>query len=380
MKFLRSKAPIAVLATAIALIATACGGIAQPQGWSTPLIDDGRVFYFPHSDELAAAALAPAGTASVEWTFPNDSLPDEKDIDISAVYGDVLEIDGILYMAGWEGEVYAVNATTGRLTWTTRDRVDLTGSIVAGLTAYGDRLFVATTEGHLYVLNRADGSKADGWPEDGIEFPKGIWATPVLRGEILYVATMNGEVHAIRAADGTSAWAVPYKADTGAIAEIALLDDSVLFVPTVGKRVYLIDPNTGLEAYPTITTKDWVWTRPAVDGSVVYFGDFSGTMHAVDITTGQHIWEVSTDNKIKAAPAIVGDTVVVADRGPAVTFLDKATGAQRGNRIPLANAGTVRANVVANGNVAFILTTNGKLFRAEPERLAVVEVPVAGVP
>jgi len=365
---------------AIALVAAACGGVAQPQGWSTPLIDDSRIFYFPDNDQLAAAALAPTGSATVEWTFPNDSLPGEKDIDISAIYGDVLAIDGALYMAGWEGEVYAVDASTGRLVWTTRDRIDLTGSIVAGLTAYADRLFVATTEGRLYVLNRGDGSKAAGWPDDGLKFPKGIWATPILRGEILYVATMSGELHAIRASDGTSAWAVPYKADTGAIAEIALLGDSVLFVPTVGKRVYLVDPDTGLEAYPTITTEDWVWTRPAIEGSVVYFGDFSGTVHAVDITTGQHIWEVSTGEKIKAAPAIVGDTVVVADRSPAVTFLDKATGAQRGNRIPLADAGTIRANVVPSGNVAFILTTNGKLFRAEPDRLAVVEVPVAGVP
>lgn len=370
---------VAALAS-LMLIAAACGRVAQPEGWSSPSINGDQILYFPKKDLLAAAQLNDTTSATVQWTFPDDSLPTEEAIDIAAVYGDVLSIGGTLYFAGWEGEIYAVDANTGRLTWTTLDRLDMTGSIVAGLASDGERLFAATTEGRVYAFNLEDGAIAAGWDEDGLILPKAIWATPIVRGDTLIVATMNGEVHAVSTADGSATWPEPFKASTGAIPEIALLDDSLLFVPTVGKAVYLLDPETGKEAHPSIRTDDWVWTRPALDGETVYFGDFAGTLLAIDITTGEEEWHASTGHKIKAAPAIVGDVVVVADRGSAVSFFDKTTGEQRGNRIPLPDAGTIRANVVAHDGIAYILTTKGKLFRAEPERLAVVEVPVVGVP
>jgi outer membrane protein assembly factor BamB len=113
---------------------------------------------------------------------------------------------------------------------------------------------------------------------------------------------------------------------------------------------------------------------------MLYFGDFDGIVRAFDITSGAPVWSASVGHKIKAAPALVGDMLVVADRGPGVTFLDATTGQQQGNRVPLTDAGTVRSSLVAYEGGAFILTTNGKLFRAEPERLAVVQVPIAGAP
>lgn len=377
----RPSRSLAIAAIALlALIATACGGVAQPQGWSAPLVTDDQLLYFPKKDVLASAPLQDGLPGPIQWTFPNDSLPGEQDVDISAVYGDLLEVDGILYFAGWEGEVYAVSAETGRLVWTTRDRIALDGSIVAGLAASADRIFLATTEGRVYALTLDNGTIAPGWNADGIRLPKGIWATPVVQGDVLYIATMNGELHAFQTADAAPAWPQPYKATTGAIPELALLDNSVLFVPTVGKAVYFVDAETGAERYPSIATDDWVWTRPAVDGNIVYFGDFSGAIRAIDITSGVELWQASGDAKIKAAPVIIGDILVVADRSPAVSFFNKTTGEQLGNRVPLSDAGTIRANVVAHDGAAYILTTKGKLFRAEPERLAVVEVPIAGVP
>jgi outer membrane protein assembly factor BamB len=232
----------------------------------------------------------------------------------------------------------------------------------------------------LYALTTADGSLAPGWPEEGMEFSKGIWATPIVRNGTVYVATMEGRVHALNTSDGSPAWDAPFEGDTGAIPELALINDEVLFVPTLGKKVYLLDAASGRETQAAIETTDWVWTTPAVRDSTIYFGDFSGVVHAVDITTGSEAWTFPVDHKIKSAPVLVGDTLVVADRGPGVTFIDIANGQQVGNRVPLPDAGTVRADVVAHEGAAYILTTNGKLFRAEPDRLAVVQVPIAGAP
>src|SRR5690606_37090665 len=131
------------------------------------------------------------------------------------------------------------------------------------------------------------------WPEGGVRFGKGIWASPVLYGDNVLVASMDGEVAAIRVADASPAWAESFEAD-GAITELALIDTGggeVLFVPSIDRHVYLLDPATGQQV-GGFTAEDWIWTTPAFDpgSNVAYFGDFSGNVYALDITTSQLAW------------------------------------------------------------------------------------------
>lgn len=368
----------AAVAIGFSAFLAACGGIANPEGWSTPHFNDDALYYFPEDDLLVSLPLDGDGFGPRAWTFPGANLADDSDIDLEAVYGDLVVTDGIIYFAGWEGDAYALNADDGSLVWTTRDRVSITGSIVGGLAHQDDRIFFATTEGYLYALDAETGTAATGWPIEGIEFPKGIWSTPVIVNGTLYVATMTGEVHALSVENGEPVWDEPFESGTGAIPELTLLDDGTLFVPTLGKRIYLLDSSTGQELQEPFQTGDWVWTTPAYHEGFAYFGDFEGDVHALDITTGQDRWTFETGNKIKAGPALVGNTLVVADRGPTVHFIDITTGERRGIPVPLPNAGTVRADLVAYEGAAYILSTNGKLFRADPEGLTVVEVAVPG--
>jgi hypothetical protein len=74
----------------------------------------------------------------------------------------------------------------------------------------------------------------------------------------------------------------------------------------------------------------------------------------------------------------VDDVLIVADRGPVVTFIDARNGEVL-NRVPIDGSGTVRANLLAARGGAYILTTNGRLFFANPKNRSVVEVTVTGV-
>ena len=112
---------------------------------------------------------------------------------------------------------------------------------------------------------------------------------------------------------------------------------------------------------------------------VVVFGDFGGTIHAMDKTSYTEKWKASVENeRVRSGPAIVDDVVVIADRKPVVTFINLSDG-QVLNRVPITGAGTVRADLtVKDGNV-YLATTNGRLFRAEPEARRVVEIQLNGV-
>lgn len=381
-----------LLLAGIALLATACGGTVNPQGWASPVLNGKTLYYFPAKDRLAAVTLAGNGAPSVSaesWRFPEKAREDQRKLKIDSVYTAPVVDGDVLYFAAYSGKVFAVN-TDGTVRW---HLADVNGSIVGGPTLGGDLLVFGTTEGRLYAIKKSDGSLAPNWPKGGMRFGNGIWAAPVIRDGTVYVATMKGEVAAIGLADGARRWERSFKA-TGAVAELQLLDDGLLFVPSLNRHVYILDPGDG-SVLVDFRASDWVWTRAASRDGVAFFGDFSGRIYALDISSGQSRWiPYETHARVKSAPAIVDDVLVVADRKPAVHLISLQTG-QRVNVVPLEGAGTVRADVLAfasglqglqsvdhpgdgKADRALIVTTKGKLFVADPAARTVTEMIQAG--
>lgn len=356
-----------VLMVAPALVG--CVSIAEPEGWAAPVVEDSTAYIFLGADKLAALSLGEV--AEPVWRFPANGQNDSR---FRAVYTEPVVDGDTLYFASYDGGVFALSRSDGSLRWQQRGFV---GSIVGGpVLAEGRWLVFGTTEGRLYALDKVDRTPAPGWPRDGLALGKGVWAPPVSTHGTVYAATMDGKLYAIAIEGARFLWPEPFRVGA-AIPELALIDDGILFVPSLDRKVYFVDVATGRQAFPAIEAADWVWTKPAVAGTTAYFGDFSGRVVAVDITSGNVRWSANVGGKVKAAPALVGDVLVVADRSPAVTFLDARSG-ELLNRVSLSSAGTVRAPVVAWGDAAYVVTTNGKLFRATPATLQVREVVVVG--
>ena len=366
---------LALLAAPL-LLSAACVSVANPEGYASPTFQDGTLYYFPDKGDLRAVTIG--DSAEFLWDFPTDAQDDEDAIDIEAVYGDPAFDEEHVYIGSWDGDIYALERDSGSLTWSTRDRTNLTGSIVRSPTLFEGVLYAGTTEGRVYAFDATNGDALATWPEGGVKLDGEIWAQPVVAGGALFIASMDGELHKLDLETGAALWQEPFSPDRGAMPELSIASETVLFVPTLGRRVFLVDTETGEPVSADgVETKDWVWSTAAVAGETVYFGDFSGTVFAVDITTATEVWRADAGSAVKAAPAVVGETLVVADRSPAVSFFGLATG-ERQNRVPLAETDTVRANVIAQDGVAYILATDGKLFRADPSNLSVTPVDLPG--
>ncbi len=375
MKTLR-KFAVGLLIAGVALLAASCGGVVNPQGWASPAIDGPNAYYLQSKDHLAAITFAASGDVTSGWTFPDKNKSDQKNLKLQAIYGTPAVDGDTVYGTSYSGDVFAINKADGTLRWI---RTDLVGSVIASPTLAGDYLAIGTVDKHLYLIKKSDGSPAPGWPRSGITLKAGIWAQPVVKGDTLYVATMGGDVEALKLADGSPVWPRPFHA-SGAIADLAALDDSHLFVPSLNKQVYIVNISDGTAPHAGFLASDWVWTRPAVKDGIVYFGDFSGQIYALDITTTARVWQYDTGSKqkVKAAPVILQDTVVAADEKTLVHFLDARTGTLR-NRLPLpdTNAGKVRADIAAlPDGTALIATTSGKLYKADPKNATLTAVPV----
>lgn len=374
----RHRAPLIGAVLLFLPLFAACVSVTNPDGWAAPVIDGEDVYVSSSKGHISAVTLQDGNTATARWTFPDKDIKADDKIKPEAIYGDPV-IDGDrVYIATFSAGVFALNKQDGRPVWPASgtNAGKITGNIAGGVVLANGVLYFGTTEGRLYAWNASDGTPA--WPEPR-KFGRGIWATPVVVGETLFVATMGGELHALSLADGSPVWPAPFVA-TGAIADLYPLSQGRLFVPSINRHVYVLNAADGA-VLADFRARDWVWTEPAATDSAVYFGDFGGHVYGLDITSGgSPLWEPASleGERVKAGAAIVGDVLIVADRKPVVTFIN-ATSGQVLNRVPIPDAGTVRANVHAADGFAYILTTKGRLYRANPSNYSVVEIALSGV-
>lgn len=374
MKFPRALAVTPVLLL-VALLFSACVSVEKPQGWGSPAFSADSIILQESKDHLAAVRVAANG-ATRAWVFPDKARPEDKELKLAAIYGTPVVDGDAVYFSSFNGGIFALNKTDGRPIW--RLASGFKGDVVSGVSVSGGKLAFGTTEGNLYLVDAKDGKPSAGWPKGGVSYKKGIWAAPIIKGDLVYVATMDGKVDALKLADGSTVWPAPFNS-TGAVAALQLLDDGHLFAPSLNKHVYILNTADGSVAQD-YKARDWVWSGGAFKDNAVYFGDFSGNVYAVDITTGADRWPATAlgEDRVKAGPAIVDDVVVFGDRVPAVHFLKASDGSRLGIGVPLTGAGTIRADAVAKDGAIYLVTTSGRLFKADPGTQTVNEVAVSG--
>ena len=128
-----------LLIAVVAILSSACVGFSEPRGWAEPVFDGETVYVFLDREEFVAVTLDEFGGQWV-WTFPDDDIDAEDDIDLEAVYGPPLFVKDrdLVILAGFSGEIVALT-TSGRFfpaegSW---QRDDVDGNIVGGGRAGG---------------------------------------------------------------------------------------------------------------------------------------------------------------------------------------------------------------------------------------------------
>jgi outer membrane protein assembly factor BamB len=67
-------------------------------------------------------------------------------------------------------------------------------------------------------------------------------------------------------------------------------------------------------------------SSPAVAGGLVFIGDLSGVVHAVDVATGKAVWTFKTDGEVKSSPVVAGDKVLIGSYDTNLYALTARTG------------------------------------------------------
>ncbi|HKS90031.1 MAG TPA: PQQ-binding-like beta-propeller repeat protein [Stellaceae bacterium] len=177
-----------------------------------------------------------------------------------------------LYVATGYAEVLALDPGTGKVQW----RQSVSAPVHAPPTVADGRIFVVTVENELDVLDASDGHRL--WSHNGIPETAGLLggASPAVEGEVVVAAYSSGELFALRTDNGRALWS-----------------DNLALTRTVNAVASLAD----------------IRGRPVIDRGRVFAVSHSGRMAAIDMRTGDRVWEREIASS--QGPWVVGDYVYV---------------------------------------------------------------------
>lgn len=232
--------------------------------------------------------LAPRGETNVVHMLSLGVFGHDTSIDPTKGFGGgVASDEGKLFVTTGFGDVFALDARSGKLIW----KKNLAVPIVNAPVAIAGRVFVSSQDNHFYALAQNDGRKL--WDHQGINESAGILesTSAAVSGEFVIAPYTSGELYALRIQNGRPAWN-DMLTSSGGVTALSELDD--------------------------------IAGRPVIDRGVVYAISHSGVMTAINLTTGDRAW--SRDIGGIQTPWAAGDFVYVLSSDQQVICLTRKEG------------------------------------------------------
>ncbi len=268
------------------------------------------------------ATEGPRDFHRVKWTFPTGDR---------IVSSPVMQ-DGTLYFGSDDGNVYAVDAASGRQLWKFVTR----GAVASTPAVAGDTLYVGSFDGRFYALNAKTGAQrwkfstggerrfeaknlhgmtpANQTYFDPFDF---YLSSPVVVNGLVYFGSGDGSLYALEAATGAMKW----KFHTGDVVHASpAYANGVLYFGSWDSYFYAVDAKTGAQRWrfhgdedPVIHNQVGFQSSAAVVDGVVYVGCRDSNLYALDAATGKEKWKFNNSGSwVITSPAVIDGKVVFA--------------------------------------------------------------------
>lgn len=214
----------------------------------------------------------------------------------------------------------------------------------SGVVGQGGSLYFGTMDGRVFAINPVARSQNAAFPGEGewvfAKFPAvatpgsicgpacapagprlSVYTTPAVAGDLVCVGTYTasgGKVVAInRLAPGYTdnvplrskgEWTYPGDVKSiGAIVGSPVVANDTLYVGSSDGRLYALNAVYGELRWDPVDTRGKIWTAPAVEGGIVYVGNYAKRLNA--IKDGKELWHNEYASVI-ASPPVVSEGVI----------------------------------------------------------------------
>ncbi len=374
---------------AVCLSALLIGGCTTVKSWFSVDEDDGNqpAPLVDISAEIRIKKLWSTGVGSGQGSSYNHLRP--------VIAGDVI------YAAGNDGVVVALDRLKGRKIWKKDFDVPFSGAV-----GYGrDTLLLGTSDGVVMALSAADGTEL--W---STQLHGEIMAPPQTNGKVVVVQSYDGKLQGLSADDGSELWVyesnIPVLTLRGTSTPI--IYERLAIAGFANGKVIAFDIANGAvrwEARVMIAQGRSEIDRIAdIDGTMVVMGttlyvvSYQGRLAAIDIKSGRKVWQEDLSSYVGvdqgfgniyvaeesgtisafhrsgegirwqqpalayrrlSAPRVIRGYVAVGDLDGYVHFLSQVDGHFVGRSKVGSNG--IRADMLVKGNVIYVFENGGTL-------------------
>lgn len=309
-------------------------------------VDDGRLYALDRDD------------GSVLWAFETERYPVEKEQSDSkhhGIHGSPAFDQSKVYIGDYSGYLYAVDGERGEMVWKTK----LGGSIGASPVLYDGYVFIAVEfpapDGKIFVLDAETGSVVFATANLG-DHPHSSVSLDPERG-YMFVGANNGRFFCFDFVRRRQVW----RYQTGAeIKSTAAVVGDTVYITSWDQKLHALDIESGDKVFE-FTAAGASMSSPSYHQGRIYFGADDGRLYCIDADEGTLLWSHRTAGIVASSPTVVQETgvVVVGSRDQYLYLLDAENGE------PLWSAqldGMVSSVPVAVDSALFVNDDTGTIF------------------
>ena len=289
--------------------------------------------------------------------------------------------NGSVYTIDTTATVRAFDATTGATRWTVQfgtERGNNASLFGGGVAVDGNRVYATNGLGFVVALDAANGAQV--WQVR----PGGpLRGAPTIAGDTLYVTSQDNQLYSLKTADGATNWSATAAVEIAGVfgtAAPAFAQGTVVAGFSSGElnayryengRLVWQDALSRTSISTSVANLSDIDASPVIDNGQVFALGQGGRMVALDLNSGQRIWELNLAGI--ATPWVAGDWIFAVTDDAKVMAIARATGKIRWiNQLPAflnpkAKRGPITyvGPVLAGGRL-ILAGDNGVLINIDP--------------
>lgn len=302
---------------------------------------------------------------------------------------------GKVFTIDTSSTVRAFDAASGRQLWATqfgtskRNNASLFGG---GVAVGGGRAFATNGLGFVAGIDTSNGGIV--W---SVRLGGPLRGAPSLDGGAVYVMSQDNQITSLKASDGSTNWTNPASLEIAGVfgtGAPAIAQSTVVAGFSSGElnayraengRAVWQDALARTSISTSVATLSDIDASPVIDNGQVFAVGQGGRMVAIDLLSGQRIWELNLAGI--STPAVVGEWVFVVTDDARLVAIARATGKirwitqLRGYLKPKAKSGVVTyVGPVAAGGRLLLASSTGALVSVNPDNGAVLGETNVGAP
>jgi eukaryotic-like serine/threonine-protein kinase len=328
----------------------------SPIGWSGGTVSNNTLYVGSLEGRLVAVNLA---DQSRQWAEPlklqsqgglfgcSSMLSCGGTTSRAPIYGTPVVSANLVYLAGYNGKIYAYNTTNLASRWIF-PRDGYLSTFVGSLIIDQNKLYIGCTDGWIYCLDATTGDLLSKY-QTGAK----IWGTPAVAGNTVYIGSFDKKLYALDSANLTLKWTYTTE---GAIIAKPLVNNGVVYIGSFDKKMYAINAADGTLKWQYDQAGNWFWTQPVIVDGMLYAGCLDGFIYVLDAETGAVITvfdneELTLVSPFASQPVAIGNYIIFASQNGIIYKID--TVAQTIKQIA-AITGTITGPLTAyQGNIYF---------------------------